>query len=1120
MLKHASIIRQLTDSDKIHLLSDIRHLSNKEYKVLGIPSVKIGYWNDYCQDDYPTMAEISHSWDTELIAHAARAVFARMVQDDVTLAMIPGPKPRINPFRQALCEDPVLARTLTDIYLAAAKENGLCCCICDFSLHNDELEWIDTPPDTQAIQEYIIKPYIDVANKAACAAVLLEYVSDETTPNHLFYDAVKSNQLGAQTVPLFRSIPEEHTVRAITHGDLCIKCSATALESAVKRYRQLKKIIGDGSSAETLTQECTQGTAISPETLDIATDRVIEFAHSIKRLISASDAIDPSLPLTVAKHSTVLLKNKQSRLPLSTDKSVCILGDLYTKTEDDSFANLAEQVAHQLTQLGYTVIGTARGYDSKTDRSEHLIPDAIALADQADAVIVLLGPDATAEANITRLKNPAIPANQQQLLDSLREQQSKVIAVLPGAYSLDIGMADCCAAILQAPLRVKQSAVALAQVISGKYSPGGKLANTVYLNSLKQHAIRKNLRHRDGMKVGPFMGYRYYDREHSNPGFSFGHGLGYSSFVYSQFSISGDTVRLTVTNQGAHSGVEIVQAYVGIQDLTRIRPAKELAAFTKVVLKPGEQKTVELTLNWPLVYSPDDRRWVREQADYTVSVGTSLSHIQWEHTVALSGEPLKEEYAKISDYIPSESNILIDQFTLEAKRKPMKKSAFNFVAGALSLALAIALKLYCQFTDNNTAFFNIFALILLFSGVSFFIKEAVNRNHAYHMSEHEQQQANEALFEQAETLPVYSAQSMFVKEFDEVEEIAQEADHYKDEIDSNAMAHVDKDYTLSVAIEDFIRFAAERGYHFSEQTVANIFSSLTSSRLAVVYDMDQNRFRTFMSVLSSFFESPLYLDATDAQYTLPERVLFKNDGTGHRAKTNAFSAIETARTTPQTIFFAALSEVRAADLSRYFAPYTSHAQNPYGHLPISVWSDKQAENAYVIPENLWFVLNLAKEQSPSDLPAFIVDAATVNTFAFDSCKPTAAQPHSHKFTYYQMEFLIEKVGTVASVQEDQWKKVDRLVEYVCSHRKFHVGNKLWLHFEKYVLTLLSCGTDINEALDIAISAKLLPPIMVLLKDDDAVQSDRLLQITEDALGEEYMQACKQLLRLDSRKSVK
>lgn len=137
---------------------------------------------------------------------------------------------------------------------------------------------------------------------------------------------------------------------------------------------------------------------------------------------------------------------------------------------------------------------------------------------------------------------------------------------------------------------------------------------------------------------GIFIGYRHYERVKIKPLFSFGHGLSYTSFSYGQPAISATrlvidghlTVTVPVTNTGGIKGAEVVQAYVRDVKCRVLRPEKELVAFDKVFLEPGETRDAVLRLDKFSVGYYDTQRaaWLAEEGEFMVFIGASSADIR------------------------------------------------------------------------------------------------------------------------------------------------------------------------------------------------------------------------------------------------------------------------------------------------------------------------------------------------------------------------------------------------------------------------------------------------------------------------------------------------------------
>jgi beta-glucosidase len=148
---------------------------------------------------------------------------------------------------------------------------------------------------------------------------------------------------------------------------------------------------------------------------------------------------------------------------------------------------------------------------------------------------------------------------------------------------------------------------AIADVLTGATDPGGRLPTTVPLR-LEHSPSHDNFPGENGelrYGEGLFMGYRGFDHRRIAPRFAFGHGLSYTTFELGQPTVSDTTfqsggtitVSVPVTNTGDRAGSEVVQCYVAPQSPRLARPPKELKAFAKVRLAPGETETVDLVLD-------------------------------------------------------------------------------------------------------------------------------------------------------------------------------------------------------------------------------------------------------------------------------------------------------------------------------------------------------------------------------------------------------------------------------------------------------------------------------------------------------------------------------------------
>jgi beta-glucosidase len=245
----------------------------------------------------------------------------------------------------------------------------------------------------------------------------------------------------------------------------------------------------------------------------------------------------------------------------------------------------------------------------------------------------------------------SLPAQQDQLIARIAAANPRTAVVLIAGAGVDMTSWIAKApAVLQAWYGGSEAGHALARVVFGDVSPSGKLPCT-FPKSLKDSAAHAAGRARqfpgEAGKVwydeGLLVGYRWNDTKSVAPLFPFGHGLSYTRFEYSALrsttiaGADGPTTMLSlqVTNAGERAGAEVVQAYVHPVKPPVPRPEKELKAFAKVRLDPGETKVVTLSLppRAFAYYAPDARAWRVAKGRYDLLVGASSRDIRLKSSV-------------------------------------------------------------------------------------------------------------------------------------------------------------------------------------------------------------------------------------------------------------------------------------------------------------------------------------------------------------------------------------------------------------------------------------------------------------------------------------------------------
>ncbi len=277
-------------------------------------------------------------------------------------------------------------------------------------------------------------------------------------------------------------------------------------------------------------------------------------------------------------------------------------------------------------------------------------PQIKALAAKADVAIVCVGFDPALEGEGAD-RTFALPSGQDDLIREIAGVNKNTIVVLTAGGNVDMNpWFDSVAGLIHAWYPGQEGGTALAQLLFGEYSPSGKLPvslerrwedNATY-SSYYPAQGEKRVKYSEGV----FLGYRHFDRSSTKPLFPFGFGLSYTTFTYSNLSVtpsSGNlgqsvTVSFDLRNAGNHEGAEVAELYVGDSHASVPRPAKELKGFARVNLKPGETRHVALTLDRRAFsfYDVKKKDWSAEPGDFTISVGGSSDNIQLRSTFTLA----------------------------------------------------------------------------------------------------------------------------------------------------------------------------------------------------------------------------------------------------------------------------------------------------------------------------------------------------------------------------------------------------------------------------------------------------------------------------------------------------
>ncbi|MDY6878405.1 MAG: glycoside hydrolase family 3 C-terminal domain-containing protein [Chloroflexota bacterium] len=268
------------------------------------------------------------------------------------------------------------------------------------------------------------------------------------------------------------------------------------------------------------------------------------------------------------------------------------------------------------------------------------ITEAVDLAKNADVAIIVAGLTPEWESEGQDRISMDLPKEQNQLIERVAAANPNTVVVLNAGSPLHMPWLDKVKAVVQMWYLGQESGHALADVLFGDVDPSGRLPTT-FPKRIQDNPAYINFPGENG-KVhygeGIFVGYRYYDKKGLEPLFPFGHGLSYTTFEYDNLRLNAGEfgpsdsiqVQAEVTNTGIRTGQEVIQLYLRDVKSSLVRPPKELKAFAKIELDPGETKTISLSLEKSDLAFYDDaqKAWVVEPGEFEVLVGRSAGDIR------------------------------------------------------------------------------------------------------------------------------------------------------------------------------------------------------------------------------------------------------------------------------------------------------------------------------------------------------------------------------------------------------------------------------------------------------------------------------------------------------------
>ncbi|MBS4903680.1 MAG: glycoside hydrolase family 3 C-terminal domain-containing protein [Subdoligranulum variabile] len=660
------LLKELTLEEKCALLSGAETFKTRGMPEHGIPQIWLsdgphGLRKQAGESDhlglnpsvpatcFPTASAVANSWDAALGEEIGAALGEEAAAQEVSVVLGPG----LNMKRNPLCgrsfeyfsEDPYLAGKLAAGYIRGIQSKGVAACPKHFAVNSQETRRMasDSIVDERTLREIYLTGFEIAVKEGHPRSIMSSYnLVNGTYANenkHLLMEILRGEWGFDGAVITDWGGSNDHAL-------------------GVKNGSTLEMPAPGGDSVRELLAAVESG-KISESDIDARLSELLPLVFDTKAALDAAPrefdaAAHHALARRAAEESLVLLKNEGSLLPLAAGSKVAVIGDFAKNPRyqgaGSSMVNSTQVdvLLDKLIDSELNVIGYQQGFDRHGKPDAALQKSACELATQADTVILCMGLDEIAESEGLDRSNLRLAQNQVDLLQAVAAVNPKIAVVLYSGSVVETPWLDNCQALLYAALGGQAGAGAVADALTGKVNPCGKLAETWPLayadvpSAADFATRRKTVEYREGL----YIGYRYFTTAEKAVRFPFGYGMSYTTFAYSDMAADEQGVSLTVTNTGSVAGTEIVQLYVAKKNSELFRPAKELKGFARVTLAPGEKQRITITLDDKAFrfWNVKANRWEIEGGEYELLVGASVEDIRLCEKISVHGTATVHPY--------------------------------------------------------------------------------------------------------------------------------------------------------------------------------------------------------------------------------------------------------------------------------------------------------------------------------------------------------------------------------------------------------------------------------------------------------------------------------------------
>ena len=565
-----------------------------------------------------------------------------------------------------LTEDPYLAGEMASGYIKGVQSQGIASCVKHYAANNQETKRgsINAVVSERALQEIYLPAFGRTIKEGNVLSVMTAYnkVNGQyCSENKYLMDDVLYGQFGFKGLSMSDWGAVHSTKETLLHG-VDIEMGTELADGTRKNPNYNNFFLADPLI------DLVKANPEYEKYVDAKVRRVLYVMFKIHKFDNGRPKGERNtkehhdIARKVAEEGIVLLKN-ENILPVGSKvKTIAVIGANAVEKHGDQGGSSQVKAQYEITPLeaiqkefgGKYKILFAKGYTpNKKDKADpKLVREALSVASKADIVIYVGGwlhnihgqvwGKFRYDAEGKDKEKYEFPFEQAELMNKLSALKPMVSVIFGGSFAKYDKWIDNSKAVLFVGYPGMEGGTAIAEVLSGKVNPSGKLTFTIAkkLEDYPAHKIGefpgdgKSVKYSEGLNVG----YRYFDAHCDDVMYPFGYGLSYTTFAYGKVKTDkaeykgNEPVKFSVdvTNTGDRNGAAVVEVYVADKKSKVERPAKELKEFAKVYLKKGETKTVSFELQKDAFeyWGPQTKAWTLEAGDFDILVGESACDIK------------------------------------------------------------------------------------------------------------------------------------------------------------------------------------------------------------------------------------------------------------------------------------------------------------------------------------------------------------------------------------------------------------------------------------------------------------------------------------------------------------